>query len=281
MSSIKTILAPIDFSEASINALRYAVALARQFNAKLYIFHAYHVEIPAYNSTLFPGAEAAMYLDELERNMKENIQKKFNSLEKELFISNIPAREFISLEGFVEDLIQSFVQQNEIDVVVMTPSESRSVLNFFSSHVTNLVNKLDTPILVVPPKARYRKIKDIVFANDFGDVSEKIDVLVEIAKLNNAELLIFNNETGYEEESIDVVATASKLNHVLKSIPHKYHKEYFEYVDEGILHYIQNNKVDLLVLVPRHHDFLERIFKKSITKDLIFHATVPLLIIPE
>ncbi len=42
---MKTILVPIDFSEASINALDYAIEIAKLWQAKLILFHAYHIPV--------------------------------------------------------------------------------------------------------------------------------------------------------------------------------------------------------------------------------------------
>ena len=39
MEQIKKILVPIDFSDYSKNALKYAVQFAKQFNAKIYLVY--------------------------------------------------------------------------------------------------------------------------------------------------------------------------------------------------------------------------------------------------
>jgi hypothetical protein len=56
-------------------------------------------------------------------------------------------------------------------------------------------------------------------------------------------------------------------------------------VDTDIRHalneFIRNHHVDILVMLPRRHEWLEHLFKKSGTKDMIFHTHVPILVIPE
>jgi hypothetical protein len=37
----------------------------------------------------------------------------------------------------------------------------------------------------------------------------------------------------------------------------------------------------MLVMMPHKHEWLERLFRKSETKDMIFHTQVPLLVLPE
>jgi nucleotide-binding universal stress UspA family protein len=71
---IKTILVATDFSEDADTAIETAIELAKTFDAKLELFHAYHVEIPPSYAgfggdfsrpedilqTIHEGAEAAM-----------------------------------------------------------------------------------------------------------------------------------------------------------------------------------------------------------------------------
>ena len=60
---VREILVPIDFSETSLKALQYAVAFAKQFDAKLTLVHVvelggYTPELP-YPAPLGPEEEAA------------------------------------------------------------------------------------------------------------------------------------------------------------------------------------------------------------------------------
>ncbi len=71
---IKTILVATDFSKDADTAIETAIELAKTFDAKLELFHAYHVEIPPsyagfggdfsrpedFLQTIHEGAEAAM-----------------------------------------------------------------------------------------------------------------------------------------------------------------------------------------------------------------------------
>ena len=45
--------------------------------------------------------------------------------------------------------------------------------------------------------------------------------------------------------------------------------------------YIKKYKADMLAMVPHKQEWFERLFRKSETKDMIFHSKIPLLILPE
>jgi nucleotide-binding universal stress UspA family protein len=50
---VERILCPIDFSEASEAALRYAIALATWFRAEIRVLHVVDVAVPAGSAELF------------------------------------------------------------------------------------------------------------------------------------------------------------------------------------------------------------------------------------
>ncbi|MEO6637338.1 MAG: hypothetical protein ABIN25_03610, partial [Ginsengibacter sp.] len=52
-------------------------------------------------------------------------------------------------------------------------------------------------------------------------------------------------------------------------------------IDHGLDDFIIQHSADMLIMIPHKHDLVERLFKKSETKDMIFHTKIPLLILPE
>jgi len=44
--------------------------------------------------------------------------------------------------------------------------------------------------------------------------------------------------------------------------------------------FIEKHNADMLVMMPHKHEWLERLFRKSETKDMIFHTHIPLLVLP-
>ena len=52
-------------------------------------------------------------------------------------------------------------------------------------------------------------------------------------------------------------------------------------VEQGINKFAEKNKLDLLVTIPKKHKLLDGLFRKSATKQLVFHAHVPVLCVHE
>ena len=97
--------------------------------------------------------------------------------------------------------------------------------------------------------------------------------------------MVFKEKDG--EQHADLIYNAEQLNDYLQFL-----KESFPTVDfkagllEGndfemsIEEYSNEHGIDIIALVTYPKSFLERILQKSVTKQMAFHSTTPLLAIP-
>ncbi|HMI87472.1 MAG TPA: universal stress protein, partial [Polyangiaceae bacterium] len=63
MWSIKKILVPTDFSDASERALDAAITIAKKFEASIVLMHAYHVPVYPYPTTSLTPADLAGHVE--------------------------------------------------------------------------------------------------------------------------------------------------------------------------------------------------------------------------
>ena len=47
------------------------------------------------------------------------------------------------------------------------------------------------------------------------------------------------------------------------------------------INFLQKTKVDWIVVIPKKHKLVDKLFKRSQTTDLLYHTTVPVLCIHE
>lgn len=149
MIEIKIILCPLDFSEFSIRAYRHALSLAEHYQAKLVAQHI--VEVWRHPSASF--AVTANLYDEycqtLRGNGKEQLQEfvkrhTYNEIEPELIVD----------EGTAADVILSFAQERETDLIVMGTHGLRGFDRLMLGSVTDRVMRAAScPVLAVrePP----------------------------------------------------------------------------------------------------------------------------------
>jgi nucleotide-binding universal stress UspA family protein len=52
-------------------------------------------------------------------------------------------------------------------------------------------------------------------------------------------------------------------------------------INDGLVEFAEKNNIDLLVVVPKKHNLIDKLFHKSHTKHLLLHTHVPLMSVHE
>ncbi|MBI4621347.1 MAG: universal stress protein [Desulfobacterales bacterium] len=152
MVEIKKILVPIDFSDFSIRALKYGVALARHFGAKICLLHVISQELLNEIKTVrgFLGEDDSPgeFLERKKRDINEKIEKIVNGetdqalFEGQLIEVGIPAEEIIRV-----------AKERKVDLVVIA-TRGRSGLShiLMGSVAEKVVRRSPCPVLSVRGK---------------------------------------------------------------------------------------------------------------------------------
>ena len=134
------------------------------------------------------------------------------------------------------------------------------------------------PLISVPPDAKFNLIRNTGLACDFEDVAETIpvDELKKLVHDFNGSLHIIN--TG-RKDNYDpaVVSGAALLKNMLAPLEPVFHFISHENIDEGIMHFTQDNNIDILIVLPKRHTLLERLIHRSHTAKLVLHSHVPVM----
>ncbi len=144
MNFIKKILVPIDFSDYSKNALKYAVQFSKNFSAKIYLV--YVVEPVIYPADFSMGQVA---IPSMDIDLHERAEEELKNL----------AQNFISADIEVETLIKSgkpFVEINEtarekdVDLIIIATHGHSGVEHIlFGSTAEKVVRKAPCPVLTL------------------------------------------------------------------------------------------------------------------------------------
>jgi len=146
---LKRILVPIDFSEHSKNALKYAVPFAKQFKAEIILV--YVVEPAVYPADFsfgqfgFPNAE-----DEFREKGEEELAA---LVEKEIRKEVKARRQVRTGKAFVE--ILKTAQEEEVDLIIIATHGHSDVEHMlFGSTAEKVVRKAPCPVLSLRPDER-------------------------------------------------------------------------------------------------------------------------------
>ena len=145
MTTITTILVPIDFSDASREALRYACSLADRLNASLHVVHATVHPYAAAGYMEFAALPPDL-LDDVERGASEALAASLTAEEKTRYRATL-----VNRVGAAAEQILGYLREHpEIDLVVMATHGRGSVARLMLGSVTDkIVRGAPCPVLTI------------------------------------------------------------------------------------------------------------------------------------
>lgn len=284
---MKNVLIATDFSGNARHAALYGYKLAQQLRANVTLCNAFLVpsEIPEAGMVTWPMYE----YDEIAESNSAMLNKLKAELEQsihsEVFKPSVYCRSEI---GPVMSVISDVVADENIGLTVMG-THGNSVLSEFvlGNHARRMINDTTVPLLLVPGRAKAGSIKKIAFAIDFtqpGKDLESIYELIGLIRPLNAELLI----THIQDEKETNAELQTKIDAFMTEISNKadYPSVYYRVVksfkiENGLEWVYEHGHVDILAMVHRKHNFIERLIPGSFTQKIAREITIPLLVIPE
>jgi nucleotide-binding universal stress UspA family protein len=142
MLKITRILAPTDFSEPSEAAVKYAIALARQFNAKLYLVHVV-AKAPA------ESAEGIEHPIGMFERMQDSAREQLGNFLIDHQAKDLSS-EFATLVGTAHVEIVQYAKDRGIDLIVMGTHGRGFVAHMLMGSVAeNVVRRAPCPVLTV------------------------------------------------------------------------------------------------------------------------------------
>jgi nucleotide-binding universal stress UspA family protein len=138
----QTILVPLDFSDASRNALRYAHSLAKQFGGKLLLFYALEpVATPdfAYHPLVMASEEAAA-----------KARQQLETLCRKEGVDASRVAEIVVREGVAWGQITETAKQLKVDLIVIATHGNSGLKHvLLGSTAERVVRHASCPVLVV------------------------------------------------------------------------------------------------------------------------------------
>lgn len=270
---MKTILIATDFSTAARNATTYGFELARQMQAKVILFTAYQ------SRPNLPDSSLEMTAFELQRNAYKKLLYEAETIDPNRTVS----LETECLNGPVNSSILAAALVNKASYIVVGMKErGKEIRKYFGSTVTDLCKISQVPLIVIPADAVFAIPKTIALASDITDDTD-VHILKPLQKITatfNSKLYVVRVIKRSMDEVVERMETPERCIWFLTSLDPSFEFSKGENVAKAMNIFVQQHAVDWVAVIPHEHNLFERIFTKSVTKDLVFHTHVPLLILP-
>ena len=270
---MKTIIVPTDFSPVALNALHYALALAKDLSAKIILFHSYQIPV-----TFSEVPVVTISLEELQKVSDAKLQELKNDAEH-VTSHQVPIEAHNVLGDVVEELATMCNNYRPFAVVMGTKGAGAIERMIIGSSTLAAIKRLDAPVLIVPPGATYKAIHKIGFACDFNHVKDTIPVgeIEALVKTFNASLHILNVDYKEKHFTGDLTEQLTEINEMMAHLNPHYNYINSKFVEEGINAFADANHIDLLLTIPKKHNFWENIFRKSQSSELVLHSHLPII----
>ena len=258
---MKDVIIPIDFSETSLNAARYAAdMLSGKPEAHVILYHMF--------SDQKESETAGQYLESLKAE-----------LEQKGAGSNIE-----TVKEYGENLIDSLgrlAYQKTAELIVMGISEKDEWKQLLmGSNTLKMADQNVCPVMIVPPVSKYSGIKNIALTSDFKNVETTTPVLAikTIMEMFNATLHVVNvDNEHYVSLTDEYLAERGKMQAMFAEFNPEFYFIGMNDFYDAIEQFSKDRNIDLLIIIPKNHSFINRLFSASHTKKLAFHSSVPIL----
>lgn len=276
--AMKNILVPTDFSPVAANAFQFALDVAKQQESEVTVLHVYHPFFDPDNP--LAGKEdksiEASAQKQLEAFIGENISPA-DHRDKSFDYKKIQKRVRF---GFASDEITGNAEN--FDLVIMgTTGDGDWVEQIFGSVSSHVAQHAQCPVLLVPPGAKFKGFKTVVYASDHkpedkilvqrvvGEMQLASDAVhfVHVKEKNDENFVIRNGKHELiprtQEPPIDLTLAEITAENILSALNE----------------YARIHQADLIIMSTTHRSFIENIFRRSLTKQMVLRAKTPILIL--
>ena len=126
-------------------------------------------------------------------------------------------------------------------------------------------------------------IRKIGLACDYKQVviNTPFELLKKVVKDFRAELHVMNVDFENKNFEPGMIQESFMLTELLKDLKPEFHSIEASDVVEGLNTFAQVAKLDWIVVIPKKHTLVQKIFTTSHTQQMLYHTSVPILCIHE
>lgn len=289
VTEIRKILVPVDYSECSQLACKYAFQLATLIKAEIHLFHTFYS--PAFDLVELTSSkkERQRIKEKIYQAEKEKEEVQFKKFYDEVIQSLNGGGEVIKVEHTLQPGIPTleildFSESYLPDLIVMGTKGKNKETAILGSVTEKIIHRSEYPVMAIPEDYIFvgrEKINSVLFVtntdeSDFESV-KKLMMLTEPYQLQINYLHMCKDPNSQREklrlqglqEYFDKVYGQHKITFDSTS-----DKDVLMQIDELLL----EKQIKIIAISRKKRGLIPKLFKTSLTKRLFYHTTVPLLV---
>jgi nucleotide-binding universal stress UspA family protein len=290
LRSVRRILVPVDFSDESEKAARYALKLAAFMKADIRLMHAW---MPVAAEHFAWGEMYAMQTDiEAQlKNAEAEAEARLELFQEELKIQIKRKRirgvdvDFDLIRGNASEAISAVAHHYKPGLIVMgTKGKQRFERGFFGSTTLKAISKGEIPVLAIPPsydESSFEQTKRLLYVTSFDNTDlDSLSRLMAFVRPFNAKIYCLHI---HQQGSLVVDETRMRL---MREHFNRFYQSFevecglLESADalDGIERFIQEHHIDVLAITAKKQNLLSQLFEPGLSRKLLFRSSIPLLV---
>ncbi|UIR56568.1 universal stress protein [Sphingobacterium sp. SRCM116780] len=270
------ILVPIDFSINANTAIQFAIDVAEKRGYSIHLYHNYTVASSSFDNEKDEIPEEGFKADVLMSDLMDQLK------------TNHPAVLFTSTceRGIItESLLKVTKNSDYLAIVIGTKGKTDDTSVIMGSTAYAVSQKSSIPVIAIPFNYKTKDIKKIGLLSNFK--YEELDTLNEYIKIFGTDVQVKIIHVHYHKESEDDIENKleiwkyqikkhtqiTKVDIEVDSI--KTDIEELDTIPEVINDIIKEEAIDVVLITKTRRSFFERLFKKSVSKQIIHHPIIP------
>jgi len=286
-----TILVPVDFSEYSIKAARFAFNMAKSIDGSIVFLHTYYS--PFYTGGM-PVSDAFAFdenssdtIKKQTKKMHDDMELLTSNLEEEINKGLLPNIEFVCKfrEGVPEEQILLYSKKHKPYILIMgTQGKGSKDHDFMGSVTSDIIERSRVPVFAFPVKTPFEnfdQIQNIGFITYFDQRDlVAFDSMVQLLK-----------GFRYKVYFIHLSSDANNWDEVRISGIKEYFKKQYPDLDssycvikgdnliDGLNDFIIERQIDAITVTAQKRNIFSRLFNPSLAHKMLFHTDTPLFVL--
>lgn len=270
------ILVPIDFSENANTAVQFAIDLAKKRGFDIHLYHNYTVSSSTFDDVNSDSSDDNFKADVLMADLIEKLK------------ANNPTIVFTSKceRGIITESLLKETKNTTYSAIIMgTKGKTDDTSVIVGSTTYAVSQKSNIPVIAIPFNFQTKDIKKIGLLSNFKYA--ELDTLNEYIKIFGSDVKVQIIHVHYHSESesdiedkLEIWKYQIKKHTEITDVDIEVDSiqtdvEELDTIPEVINDIIKDEEIDVVLITKTRKSFFERLFKKSVAKQIIHHPIIP------
>jgi nucleotide-binding universal stress UspA family protein len=276
------ILLPTDFSKAAQNAVDYSFSLFKGASNTFHFLNTYTPDF-IHSRVMALASSDSSEEDAMQMASEKGLRNLIETLGDQYPDSGFEYHTVSSFNLLTEE-IREQLEMQDIDLVISGTTGASGLKEVFlgSNTVRILKAASESPVLVIPQEARFRKNGKIALVTDFCSPysASQIESILEFQKRlhGSMEVMHIGNPdglTGFQElHKHQLFLELERLEPKMKWKWPQASKA------QVIQDYLKQEAIDMLIMIRNEHHLVDEWLREPVVKKVAFHTQIPMLVLP-